>query len=500
MTEQLRPQLEVERIFELSLDLICVIGFDGRFSAVNPAFEETLGYPPDQMVGRSFEDFVHPADREVTRARFGDVVDGREVIHFENRYISRDGSERWLEWNARAVSEQQVVYATARDATERRLFHAEQAALRRVATLVAYQASQEEIVSNIAEGCAHLFGAPASMMFRYDGDEMVIVASRGRFKETFPRGSRNPLGGENIATIMLRTKKPARIDDYRAASGSIGEAAVASGFRSALGAPIIVNNELWGGLIIGVTAEPLPAEPLPAETEGRLAEFTELMATAIANAEAREAIERLADEQAASRIRLITAADDARRRVVRDLHDGAQQRLVHSIITLKLAQRALRGTEGEAEGLVDEALDQAEKGKLELRELAHGILPSVLARGGLRAGVEAIVSRLDLPVDVEVTAERFPAEIEASAYFIVAEALTNVVKHARATQAEVSARVKDAALHFEVRDDGVGGADPTGRGLIGLADRATALGGQLEVQRLGNGGTLVAAALPVQRA
>ncbi len=185
---------------------------------------------------------------------------------------------------------------------------------------------------------------------------------------------------------------------------------------------------------------------------------------------------------------------------MRDLHDGAQQRLVHSIITLKLAKSALRDTDGEAKGLVDEALEQAEKGKLELRELAHGILPSVLTRGGLRAGVEAVVSRLDLPVDVDVTAERFPAQIEANAYFIVAEALTNVVKHARATHAEVSARVEEGALLFEVRDDGVGGADPTGRGLIGLADRATALGGRLDVQRLESGGTLIAAALPVRRA
>ena len=145
---------------------------------------------------------------------------------------------------------------------------------------------------------------------------------------------------------------------------------------------------------------------------------------------------------------------------MRDLHDGAQQRLVHTIITLKLAQRALGKDDGRLASLLAEALEHAEQGNAELRELAHGILPAVLTHGGLRAGVERLVSRLDLPVDVDVTRERLPPEIEASAYFIVAEALTNVVKHAQATRAEVTAAVDDGTLRLEVRDDGVGGRRP----------------------------------------
>jgi signal transduction histidine kinase len=195
------------------------------------------------------------------------------------------------------------------------------------------------------------------------------------------------------------------------------------------------------------------------------------MATAIANADSR-------DQLTASRARLVTESDDARRRVVRDLHDGAQQRLVHAIITLKLAQRALHAGDGEAQPLLAEALEQAEQGNAELRELAHGILPSVLAHGGLQAGLETVVSRIDLPVTVDVPAGRFPTEIEASAYFIVAKALTNVVKHARAQSAEVRASVQDGMLQVEVRDDGVDGADADGHGLIGLSDRLTALGGR----------------------
>jgi signal transduction histidine kinase len=183
--------------------------------------------------------------------------------------------------------------------------------------------------------------------------------------------------------------------------------------------------------------------------------------------------------------------------VVRDLHDGAQQRLVQTILTLRLAQRVVEPDSGKMRALIAEALAHAQQADTELHEIAHGILPAVLAEGGLRSGISAIVSRLDLPVEVDVPGERFPAEIEASAYFVVAEALTNVVKHSHAGRAEVRARVKDGMLRVEVRDDGVGGADPGGHGLVGLGDRVTAMGGQLVVESPENGGTLLAAKLPV---
>jgi len=182
---------------------------------------------------------------------------------------------------------------------------------------------------------------------------------------------------------------------------------------------------------------------------------------------------------------------------VRDLHDGAQQRLVNAIVTLKLAQRALPDEDAEAEVLLGEALEQVEQGNRELRELAHGILPPVVTRGGLRAGVATVVERVDLPVHVDVPDERYPAEIEASAYFIVAEALTNVVKHSRAGHAHVRASVQDGTLRVEIRDDGSGGADPDGHGLVGMRDRVTTLGGRLEINSPAGGGTLVAATLPL---
>jgi signal transduction histidine kinase len=210
--------------------------------------------------------------------------------------------------------------------------------------------------------------------------------------------------------------------------------------------------------------------------------------------------EELRRREAQARARVLAAADEERRRVVRDLHDGAQQRLVHAVITLKLALRALKeGDADEAEPLVSEALGHAEQATVEVRELAHGILPSVLASGGLEAAIESLVTRISLPVEVSVPAARYPAAIEATAYFIVAEALTNVVKHAAATRAEVRAVDDGSVLRLEVRDDGAGGARMNvGSGLVGLDDRVSTLGGDLQVESPRGGGTLLAATLPLQ--
>jgi signal transduction histidine kinase len=220
--------------------------------------------------------------------------------------------------------------------------------------------------------------------------------------------------------------------------------------------------------------------------------FAQLLDTAIANADSR-------GELQASRARLLSAGDEARRRVVRDLHDGAQQRMVHTIVKLKLALRALEQDDGRAQTFLADALEHAEQGNAELRELAHGILPAVLTRGGLRAGVHALRARLDLPVQMDIPDERYPSDIEASAYFIVAEALTNVVKHSRAERAEVKVSAGGGELCIEVRDYGAGGADPQGHGLLGIEDRVTALGGQLGIHSPRDGGTRLTAIIPLPR-
>jgi signal transduction histidine kinase len=376
--------------------------------------------------------------------------------------------------------------ANAEARSEVRRLADEHAALRRVATLVAEGATPTEVFDAVVAEVGQLIGAAQVGMMRFESShEGTIVARRGR-RGVLRIGMRLPLEGDSVSTRVLRTGRSARIDLVEEGHGVVADAARSTDVGPTVGTPITVEGRIWGV----ITASWRPGAAPHTEAGERLAEFAELVGTAIANADGR-------DQLAASRARVLTAGDEARRRLVRDLHDGAQQRLVHTIVTLKLAHRALGEDRERAESLLAEALDHAEAGNVELRELAHGILPSVLTRGGLRAGVDAVVSRLDLPVDAEITSRRLPPEIEASAYFIVAEVLTNVVKHAQAARAEVSASVDDGALRLEVRDDGVGGADPEGHGLLGIGDRVAALGGRLRIDSPRGGGTVLAAELPL---
>jgi signal transduction histidine kinase len=364
----------------------------------------------------------------------------------------------------------------------------EQAALRRVATLVAQGAAPEQVFAAAVTEVGQLLPVDFADLARYEPDNTItMLATWGVTDAALPRGARVKLGGKNISTVVAQTAAPARIESYSDASGAIGAAIHGAGVRSAVGTPIIVEGRLWGTVAAGSSRE----EPMPADIESRLASFTELVATAIANAESRA-------ELTASRARIVAAADESRRRIERDLHDGAQQRLVHAVIVLKLALRAQADGDTNAGELVAEALRHAEQANSELRELAHGILPAALTRGGLRAGVEGLVSRVSLPVSVVVEVPRLPAGVEATAYFVISEALTNVAKHARAHAAEVTARIEDGELRLEVRDDGIGGARGGDRtGLRGLADRVTALGGQLVLDSPVGGGTRLRARLPV---
>jgi PAS domain S-box-containing protein len=380
-----------------------------------------------------------------------------------------------------------IANADARAEVER--LAEEQAALRRVATLVAAGAPPEDAFAAVANEVRRLLLVELANLCRYEPDgTFTVVAGTG----APPVGSRWPRVGENVTTLVFETGRSVRIDSYAGATGPAADemhrlGVRKEGMRSAVGTPVIVEGKLWGMLGVGTTLE----QPLPPDAEARLTSFTELVATAIANAEART-------EVAASRARIVAAIDEERRRVVRDLHDGAQQRLVHTIITLKLAQRAAPNHE-DAPALLSEALDHAERANVELRELAHGILPAALTRGGLRTAVDALASRSPVPVETDVLAGRLPAAVEATAYFIVAEALTNVAKHAHARHAEVTARIEDGTVAVQVRDDGRGGAQPDGSGLLGLADRVAALDGELQVESPADGGTRLAATIPLPR-
>jgi signal transduction histidine kinase len=362
----------------------------------------------------------------------------------------------------------------------------EQSALRRVATLVARAVPEGELFGAVIEEVGSLFGADLAGMIRYEPDITVTpVATWGAGREHPAWPDPWPTDEVDPATLIARTRGAVRID-WSDVTGTIASALRDAGIRSSVGSPILVGGRLWGALAVHTTRP----HPFPPDTESRLENFTELVATAISNVEARA-------ELAGSRARIAAAADAERRRVVRDLHDGAQQRLVHTIITLKQARRALQNEDEDLPALLAEGLDHVEQATAELRELARGILPAVLTHGGLRAGVHSLASRMPVPVENEVSVGRLPVAIEATAYFVVAEALTNVAKHARAGRATVAARVEDGIFRVQVRDDGAGGALPDGSGLLGLADRLAALGGQLRIESPAAGGTLIAADFPL---
>jgi PAS domain S-box-containing protein len=475
---------------------------------VNAAFERTFGYSQEELLSTPFLDITHPDDVERSREPLGNLLSGKDIIGFESRVIGADGAVHWIQWNTRTMPERGVVYGVGRDVTDRRRAEAElhearrqleasrdelrvladeQAALRRVATLVARASAPADVFAAVAGEVGRLLAVNTAVIFRYEDDGTgTVVANWGDRDAVIPVGSRMTVDGETVAARVRRTGRSALIDDYATGSrGTVSGRARALGVNAAVGSPIVVHGRLWGAMV----ALSLGPEPLPADAEERIGEFTQLVATAISNIEARSQL-------AASRARIVVAADEERRRVVRDLHDGAQQRLVHTVITLKLARRALDRDDDGAPDLVAEALAQAERANAELRELVHGILPAVLSRGGLRAGVNELASRTPLPVDVDIAVGRLPPAIEATAYFVVAEALTNVAKHSKAHSAAVSARVDDGTLALRVRDDGVGGARDDGTGLVGLADRLAAVDGSLQIDTSADG-TLVAAAIPI---
>jgi signal transduction histidine kinase len=248
---------------------------------------------------------------------------------------------------------------------------------------------------------------------------------------------------------------------------------------------------------VGSAGGRIAARTLPADTERRLVDFTELIATAIANAESRSAL-------AASRARVV-AADETRRRIERDLHDGLQQRLVSQRLVslgleLRLAQSevaAVAPASGQELSRVAEELNGAID---DLREISRGIHPAVLSEGGLGPALRTLARRSAVPVDLELAAEdRLPEPVEVAAYYVVSEALTNTTKHARASHARVTVQQRDSVLWLSVGDDGVGGAEPArGSGLIGLRDRVEALGGSIQVTSRSGEGTVIAVELPLR--
>jgi signal transduction histidine kinase len=381
--------------------------------------------------------------------------------------------------------------ANAQARVELQGFAEEQAALRRVATLVARAAPAEEVFASVAEEVGRLLTADVALISRYEPDGTATVVSAWTRTGAVPPttvGSRFELGGRNVHTLVFQTGRPERTPRAEA-SGAAADTFREWGIRTAVGAPIGVEGRLWG--VMGVLST--HDEPPPADTEARLAGFTELVATALADAEVQAAL-------TASRARMVADADATRRRIERDLHDGAQQRLVTLALRLRSTVRAaVPAGAGELTARLDAVAAELTGVLEELRELARGLHPSALAEGGLRPALKALARRSAVPVRLDVRLDaRLPEPIELAAYYTVAETLTNTAQHASATVIDVEVEAGGGVLHVRVRDDGRGGADLSGgSGLVGLTDRVEALGGRLSLHSPPGAGTTVQIAVPL---
>jgi signal transduction histidine kinase len=376
-----------------------------------------------------------------------------------------------------------------RDRVELGRLGAEQAALRRVAGLAARGAAPGEVFEAVSAEAGRLISADAAGLSRYEDGGMM--ASLGSWSETgrdFPVGTRFGLERGTVAWLVFETGRPGRIDSYAGVPGSAPAAARAAGWRSSVGAPIIVEGRLWG--VLGVASK--TGRPLTLDTERRLAEFGELVTTAIANAESRAELD-------ASRARIVTTADATRRRIERDLHDGAQQQLVSLALELRAAQAAAPPELSEHRAELSRVVEGLTSVLERLREIALGIHPTVLTEGGLGPALKTLARRSPLPVELDVRARgRLPEPVEVAAYYVVSEGLTNAAKYARASVVHVAVEVRDRVLHVAVHDDGLGGADPAhGSGLLGLKDRAEAIGGTICIQSPRGAGTSLHVELPI---
>jgi signal transduction histidine kinase len=347
------------------------------------------------------------------------------------------------------------------------------------------------VFAAVAAEAGLLLGAGITTMARYDPGGMVTIlgawSSTGTVKPD-TLGAQTMLGGRNVSTLVFRTERPVRIDDYADATGAPADLGRDWGCRAAFGVPITVEGRLWGVMTVGTTSE----EVLPADTEARLAGFTELVGTAIANAEAQAAL-------AASRARIVAAADEARRRIERDLHDGAQQHLVSLALRLREMRAAAPPGSDELVQQLDSMAAGLEAVLEELRETAHGIHPAVLADGGLSPALKALARRSAVPVTLRVQVTgRLPNPLEIAVYYVVSEALTNTVKHARASAANVEVVAGEGILRVRVRDDGCGDADfGHGSGLLGLKDRVEAFGGRITLSSPPGKGTTLEVNIPI---
>ncbi|HEY2448433.1 MAG TPA: GAF domain-containing protein, partial [Mycobacterium sp.] len=365
-----------------------------------------------------------------------------------------------------------------------------QAALRRVATLVARRARPSQVYSAVADEIVHCLDVDTSGVWRYESDNaLTLLAGTSKAgRQFFPVGERLTIEGDNLGAMVLGSGRPARHRRFANDTGSAIARIREVGIREGVGAPIIVDGRVWG-LAIAATTRP---EPLPSDTEERIGDFADLVATALANAATH-------DELIASRARIVAAADDARHRIERDLHDGAQQRIVSLGLQLRLAEDSVPVELRDVREQLSSAVSGVNAVSSELQRISRGIHPAIQSVGGLGPALKLLARRCPVPVHVDVTVKRrLPDPVEVAAYYVVAEALTNTAKYAQASVVKVCAETQGANLVVSVDDDGIGGADPRkGSGLIGLKDRVEVLGGDMQVTSIVGSGTSLRITIPV---
>jgi PAS domain S-box-containing protein len=490
-------------ILNAAFDCVVTMDHRGHIVEVNKATERTFGYSAAELVGQELAALMIPPDlREGHRkalVRYIETGQSRLINHpLELRGMRADGSEFPVEL---AITRPDLpgpplFCGYLRDVTERHLAEEalhrlleEQAALRRVATAVAAEMESARLFALVTEEVGRLLGAQTSNMVRYDGRGAAAVVGGWNAEgvNSVPVGEYVQLDGDTVAARVWRTGAPSRVDSYENMSGTLAATLRDLGFRCAVAAPVKLGGRLWGAMIVS-SVHP---EPFPEGAEDRLGSFAELAAQALANAEAREQL-------AASRARIVEAGDAERRRLERNLHDGAQQRLVSLALNLRLAARACDPDDSTSRAAFDRAGEELAQALEELRELARGIHPAVLSDRGLEPAIEALAARTPVPVRWAIELEeRLPEPVEAAAYYVVAEALTNAAKHARASEVSVRIARTNGLAQIEVADDGVGGAAADGgSGLRGLADRVEALGGHLRLDSPIGSGTTVHAEIP----
>jgi PAS domain S-box-containing protein len=486
---RMRDVLETVQLLAVQIDL------DGRITYANEYLVRMSGWTQEELLGQNwFETFRTGSEDAFERVRAGEVEP-----HNQTPLRLRSDEQRIVDWYNVPLrddaGELVGLVGVGRDVTDQiraeqevRELAAEHAALERVATEVARGLGGDQVFRLVAQQAGGLVGADGCTLLRflpgYQAQVMAHWSDVAPARET-TEGRIIPVGDGPAMAATYRSGRPERFDEP--GGGRRNPTGGGDPIRSAVAAPITVSGEMWGTLVAWRVID----EPLPGDTERRLGAFTSLVGTAIANADARTAL-------AESRKRIVAAADDARRRLERNLHDGAQQRFVSLALALRLTLAGLRRDPEGAGRQLAEALEELSTGLEELRELARGIHPAVLTDRGLSAAVETLVSRVPVPVEVEeVPSERLPADVEAAAYYVVAEALTNVARYAEATRATVRIELRDAVATVEVADDGKGGAEPAdGSGLRGLADRVEAIGGWLDVDSPDGSGTRVRAVIP----